>query len=666
MSNNEELTQKIEQIAVQFVMTEPEETENIQTIADLFHDIGFWAKKNKQPVLGSAIMKFTSCADAHFTCGTLSRDDFVNAMGKFISEIQTHARNEYDFKKIKLPELFETLEAAPSIPETDYPCASSDKISLRHPETLPSHLDYDLFAEFLELQTHVLHQMEELLLKVEQAPDMQAVEALKRILHTQKGEAGFLNLSDIEALCHATEDILNSDSVFQHTDFLFSVIDWLKKSNAWYKGESRDCPEPVRSLIDSISANTDTKPYLTDSIPADEKAPIQETSETLIRQSIRVDTERLDRFIDMIGELVIAQSMVMQSKELQSVKSQELSNNLALMDKITRNLQEASLNLRMVPLKATFQKMERLVRDTAKKSGKSIRFTVQGEETELDKSLVDKIGEPLLHIIRNAVDHGIEESETVRTALGKPPHGTISLTAGHKSGYIHIEISDDGNGLNKASIVRKAKESGLLSDESQVHEQDIFHLIFEPGFSTAEAVTDLSGRGQGMSVVKQVLDSLHAHIDCHSVEGRGCTFILKIPLTLAIIDGMIVKAGKDRFIIPTLSIITTCRLEEKNVTTLISKEKTILVQGSILPLVDLCTCFGIEKDALIKSPDLMVVVESNTRRIALVVDEIIGKQQIVIKNIGDGFKHSPGISGAAIMADGTVGLIIDIDRLTIL
>jgi two-component system chemotaxis sensor kinase CheA len=366
----------------------------------------------------------------------------------------------------------------------------------------------------------------------------------------------------------------------------------------------------------------------------------------------------------MIGELMIAESMVVQSKEIRAVRSQELLKNIGLMDKITRTLHEAGLMLRMVPIKETFQKMVRLVRDTAKKSGKTIQCNIQGEDTELDKTLVDKIGEPLLHIIRNAVDHGIEDSEQSRITSGKPPHGTIDIRAFHKSGFVHIEIEDDGQGLNKASIIQKAKENNLISDESQISDDDVFKLIFEPGFSTAEQITDLSGRGQGMGVVKDVVDSLHGQINCRSIEGKGCMFTLKIPLTLAIIDGMIVRAGKDRFIIPTLSIITSCRLETKSVTELISREKTILVQGRLIPLIDLCSWFEIEKDTSGKGPELMVVVENGARRIALAVDEIIGKQQIVIKNLGAGFKHSAGISGAAIMPDGTVGLIVDIDRLT--
>jgi two-component system chemotaxis sensor kinase CheA len=528
----------------------------------------------------------------------------------------------------------------------------------------------DLFAEFLEIQMQVIDQMEERLLSLETNPDKAVSQELKRIIHTQKGEAGFLNLSDVEKICHLTEDLLENDMAYKNMDILFSVIDWLRKTNAWYRGDVQIEPEPVGSLFNSLKNIVfETAPKETafehDHGQRAEKAlKTPALSENKLRQTIRVDSERLDRLIDMIGELVIAESMVVQSKEIRSVQSQELLKNIGQMDKITRTLHEAGLMLRMVPMKEIFQKMIRLVRDTSKKSGKNVLCHIQGEETELDKTLVDKIGEPLLHIIRNAVDHGIEDSESTRTTTGKSPQGNIYIRAFHKSGYVHIEIEDDGKGLDKNSILNKAKENGLITIDTPVSEQDIFSLIFEPGFSTAEKVTDLSGRGQGMNVVKDVVDSLHGQVDVSSIEGKGTVFIIKIPLTLAIIDGMIIRAGKERYVIPTLSIVTSCRLDEKNVTSLISKEKTILIHGRLIPLVDLCEWFNIEKPDSDFPSKLLIVVESGNRRIALSVDEIIGKQQIVIKNLPESFTHNPGISGAAIMPDGTVGLIVDVDRLT--
>lgn len=681
MLNNEQLTQTIEALSVDFILMEPEDTEKLRRLVSKFSDIEEWASGNGQPALESVVQSFIDQANAHFSpAAETSRDDFLSLMGTLLSDLQIHARNDYDFSSMNISRSFDAYENHPipfqeeknvgsSAIQNDFSEPQTQTTHLRHPDALPAHLDMELFGEFLEIQSSVIDQMEERMLAMERFPDKTHIQDLKRIIHTQKGEAGFLNLTDIENLCHAMEDLLENENLYGHMDLLFSVIDWLRKTNAWYKGESQEQPDSAHILCESIEKLARSLSEDQSAPTADEKRPpvsgmASAPTESRVRQTIRVDAERLDRIIDMIGELVIAESMVVQSKEVRAIQSQELLKNISLMDKITRTLHEAGLMLRMVPIKETFQKMVRLVRDTSKKSGKSIQCNIQGEETELDKTLVDKIGEPLLHIIRNAVDHGIEDTEAERAARGKSPHGTIHIKAFHKSGYVYIEIEDDGKGLNRSSIIQKAKENGLVSHDDHLSEQDIFNLIFEPGFSTAEQVTDLSGRGQGMSVVKSVVDSLHGHIDCRSRDGQGCTFTFKIPLTLAIIDGMIVKAGKDRFIIPTLSIITSCRFQKDSVTSLISKERTILVQGRLMPLIDLCSWFNLEKDLSMKEPELMVVVEGGSRRIALLVDEIIGKQQIVIKNLGEGFKHSTGISGAAIMPDGTVGLIVDIDKLT--
>lgn len=680
MLTNELLSQRIESISVQFILMEPEDTEQLRNLVALFEDISTWAKNNGQTVLESTVHDFMNKAGHHLSSDTTPREDFLAFMGSFLSDLQIHARNDYDFSTLTIQKRWEDfcdapLHSEPEPPECDPPPAEPAAVPsshghLRHPGSLPAHLDMDLFAEFLDIQTTVIDQIEEKLLILENKEDPALLQELKRLFHTQKGEAGFMNLAQIERLCHVTEELLECDSLKGRTDLLFSVVDWMRKTNAWSKGENPDQPDFPHPLIESIE--NQTRSALNTLQPAMEnpensrQASVERAAtppETRMRQSIRIDAERLDRLIDMIGELVIAETMVVQSAEIRSISSQTLIKNIGQMDKITRSLHEAGLMLRMVPIKETFQKMIRLVRDTAKKSGKTVQCTIQGEETELDKSLVDKIGEPLLHIIRNAVDHGIESSEQERVLNGKTPHGTVHIKAFHKSGYVHIEIADDGKGLNRKAIIDKAKLSGLIHDESVLNDGDIYNLIFKPGFSTAKQVTDLSGRGQGMNVVKDVVESLNGQIDCRSEEGQGCVFILKIPLTLAIIDGMIVRAGHDRYIIPTLSIITSCALNTQNMTSLISKEKTILIQGKIMPLINLGEWLGLAPHGTNSQSKLMVVIESGSRRIALLVDEILGKQQIVIKNLGEGFKYSSGISGAAIMPDGTVGLIVDVDKL---
>lgn len=702
--NRDQLSHIIEKIAVDFVLIDPSDTDELRSILSHFQEILVWAGEQNQPVLEKALSRIINLMSTELDQSSELPEPVYDMIGQSISIIQHHARNEYDFSHATFPfdhEPSPVLEDAPSmgLPHPDdedieiisdeAPTASREESrsvpsGLRHPNELPSHLDMELFDEFLSLQPPLLDKMETLILSFEQDHNPAALDEIKRMIHTQKGEAGFLNLKDIERLCHATEDLLESDHAVRNADLLFSVVDWIRLAYSWCKGESDARPLSVDDLIEfiyhinqdalSLQQNDDRpptpdkpdgpkKPGLTEDSVSDLADRARKSTPSQTKDAILVDTERLDRIIDMIGELVIAETMVMQSKEIKSIQSQELNRHLAQMDKITRVLQETGLSLRMVPIRSTFQKVARLVRDISKKSGKTIQFLMQGEETELDKTIVDKIGEPLLHLIRNAMDHGIEE-ENQRLALGKPAQGTISIKAFHKSGNIQIEIEDDGRGLDKTSIVKKARGLKLITDDTALSERDIINLIFEPGFSTASEVTDLSGRGVGMSVVKTTIESLRGQVDIRSVEGNGSTFIIKIPLTLAIIDGMIVRTGRERFIIPTLAIITSTRIEPGSINTVANHGKMVKIHNQLIPLFKLSRLLDTQDDNQLEDPDLMVVVEGSNRRIALGVDELLGKQQIVIKSLGESMKNIPGISGAAIMPDGKVGLIIDIDKLT--
>ncbi len=387
------------------------------------------------------------------------------------------------------------------------------------------------------------------------------------------------------------------------------------------------------------------------------------TSSVFVRESVKVDATRLDQLVDLVGELVIAESMVAQSKEFLSGASNELLRHINHLDKITRDLQEMATSLRMVPVLATFQKMARLVRDLSKKSQKPVEFIMSGEDTELDKTVVDKIGDPLVHMVRNAVDHGLEASSEERVQNGKPATGRIFLRAFHKGGNIIIEIEDDGRGLNREAIVKKAKERGLIDDADKMSDRDINNLIFEPGFSTAKVLTEISGRGVGMDVVKRNIEALRGQVDIHSVEGKGSKFTIRLPLTLAIIDGMVVRVGIERYILPTLSIILSLRPTENDIHTVISKGEMLTLRGKQLPIIRLHEIFN-KPEAAIKATDAtIVVVENEGKEIALLLDEIVGQQQIVIKPMGEAFRNLPGIAGAAIMPDGKVGLILDITGL---
>ena len=382
-----------------------------------------------------------------------------------------------------------------------------------------------------------------------------------------------------------------------------------------------------------------------------------------VKEVVKVDADRLDRLVETIGELVIAESMVKQSIELNDRASTQLARQLNHLDKITRELQEMGTSLRMVPVRATFQKMARLVRDLAKKEGKQVEFMMTGEDTELDKSVVDKIGDPLMHMVRNAVDHGLEGKSEERIKAGKPPVGRIELCAFHKGGSIHIEVKDDGRGLNRNAILAKARERNLIRDGEVLSEREIFNLIFLPGFSTAKKVTEVSGRGVGMDVVKRNIEALRGQVEIQSEEGKGATFSIRLPLTLAIIDGMVIRIGYEKYIIPTLSVIRAIRPEHRDISTIINKGEMLSLQGKLIPLFRLGKIFNITVAEQDLTKALAVIVEDDGRQAGLIVDDLLGQQQIVIKNLGEAIQGMPGISGGAIMADGRVGLILDVGGL---
>jgi two-component system chemotaxis sensor kinase CheA len=377
---------------------------------------------------------------------------------------------------------------------------------------------------------------------------------------------------------------------------------------------------------------------------------------------VRVDTLKLDGLIDLVGELVIAQSMVVQSPEVRDVASVHLSRCLGQLRGITSDLQRTAMSLRMVPIRNTFQKMARLVRDLGVQQGKDIQLILEGEDTELDRNIVEELGDPLVHMIRNSADHGIE-SQAERLAEGKPAAGTIMLRAFHRGGFIVIEIQDDGRGLNPDRIRMKAIERGLVKPDDNIDERAIFDLIFAPGFSTAEKITDLSGRGVGMDVVRRNIERMRGKIEIESAIGRGTTFTISLPLTLAIIEGLLVGVGDQRYVIPTLSVRESFRPLPSMVTKVQGRGEMVSVRGRLTPVLRLGEHLNTAAAATDLSAGILVVVESGQDSRCLFVDELIGKQEVVIKSLGDMFHQQTNFAGAAILGDGRVGLILDVNAL---
>jgi two-component system chemotaxis sensor kinase CheA len=337
-------------------------------------------------------------------------------------------------------------------------------------------------------------------------------------------------------------------------------------------------------------------------------------------------------------------------------------NCLSQLTKVTRDLQDVGMRMRMVPVANLFQKMARMSRDLGHKSGKQLRLVLSGEATEMDRSMVEQIADPLLHMIRNAVDHGLEPPEERRRA-GKPEEGTIRLSAYHEGGGIVIELADNGRGLDRDAILAKARGQGLLGANDTLSESDIDMLIFAPGFSTAKQVTEVSGRGVGMDVVKRNLEAMHGRVTISTTPGQGTTFKIVLPLTLAIIDGMMVACGQDRYIIPTLSVVESIRPSQGMLLTFAGQVEMINLRGQILPLVYLARLFNISDAKSDPTQAIVVIIEGAGRRLGLIVDDVVTQQQVVIKSLGLGLGPTRFLSGAAILADGRVGLIMNVEEI---
>ncbi len=391
-------------------------------------------------------------------------------------------------------------------------------------------------------------------------------------------------------------------------------------------------------------------------------SPIREERRATDSSSVRIDTAKLDHLMNMVGEMVIAQTMVSHHPIFAGMKDSRLIGDLAQLTRITADVQKVTTSMRMVPIGTQFQKTARLVRDLSRKAGKEITLVTSGEDTELDKTIAEELSDPLLHMVRNSIDHGIETPEE-RSSTSKNPIAQIRLAAYHQSGQIVIEIGDDGRGLNKDRILAKATERGIVKPGAALTDNEIFQLIFEAGFSTAEKITDISGRGVGMDVVRKHVQHLRGRIEIQSEQGRGTTFFLKLPLTLAIIEGLVVVVGGSRSIVPIPAVIEMFRPTPAVLSTVQCKGEMATVRGKLLPVVRLHQRFGIEPRVHALTDGMLVVAESQGKQFCLFVDEVVGKQEVVIKSLGPMFKEVVGVAGCAILGDGRVGLILDVDGL---
>jgi two-component system chemotaxis sensor kinase CheA len=391
--------------------------------------------------------------------------------------------------------------------------------------------------------------------------------------------------------------------------------------------------------------------------------PKEKQSLSAQQQVIRVDIEKLDKLLDLVGELVIAEAMVANDQDIRGLNLDRFEKSVLRLDKITREIQEVAMSMRMIPLAGTFRKMMRLVRDLANKADKKVELHVIGEETEVDKTIIEQISDPLVHLIRNAVDHGLESPEE-RRLTGKPETGRITVEAKHSAGEVWIIVEDDGRGLNRERILSKGVERGLVKGEDrELKDEEVWQLVFEPGFSTSEQVSSISGRGVGMDVVKRNIEKLRGRVDVRSKEGAGSVFAIRIPLTLAIIEGLVVRVGMNRYTIPISSVKESFQPRAEQITSMPDGQEVVKIRGDLLPVIRLHELYRAPQAFGRLTDGILIVVESNQEKYCLFVDELVGQQQIVIKGLSTYFGRVRGVSGCAILGDGDISMILDIDDL---
>ena len=575
----------------------------------------------------------------------------------------------------------------------------------------------ELLTEFHAEALDHLQQIEAALLVLDEQPgDPEALNSIFRSFHTIKGVSGFLHLTPMHTLTHEVESLLdlarnrklrlNSPiitEILKSRDAVQAMVQQITAAleNGTIPSEVipvshlmravkrlavPDADKPAAPVASATPAApvappreeaidetpTPVAPVLHFNEPvapvaaAEPPAAAQKATEAVAAtqgktgssSTVRVNTDKLDSLMDVVGELVIVQSQLSESARVLGIENSPLQRNILQFGRLTKEMQHTAMSLRMIPIKPTFQKMERLARDLSRDFGKKVNFHVTGEDTELDRTVVEDIGDPLVHMVRNSLDHGLETTAE-RIAAGKSEHGNVTLKAYHEGGNIVIELGDDGRGINPDKIIGKAKKQGLVQPNAQLSKEEILNLIFLPGFSTAEKVTAVSGRGVGMDVVRRNIDKLRGKIEILSEVGQGSTFRIRLPLTMAIIDGLIVRVGEDRFILPSTSVQMALRPPKEALFTIQGRGEVLDHRGKILPVHRLHRRFGIAGAIENQWEAIIVIVESNGRANALLVDDMVSKQEVVIKPLGGFLQSIAGISGGAILGDGNIALILD-------
>ena len=547
----------------------------------------------------------------------------------------------------------------------------------------------EFHAAFFEEVSEHLTGLEDGLLQLESRPeDAELIHGIFRAAHSIKGTGGALGFTEVAGFTHHVETVLDQmrqqqlsttseriELLLKATDALSCLIDSAKDGSA--------APDNLDEIVELLRRQID--PYVDalaspevagesvdglilfddePSVPGPTTTPTSggETTRskaTNHNESIRVSVAKVEELINLVGELVIANSMVQQAYADDEGDSQTLQEAIAAMDLTTQQLQEQVMAVRMMPIANVFRRFPRIVRDLASTLGKNVILETSGEETELDKQVIEEVSDPLTHLIRNAVDHGLE-TPAQRLAAGKPAEGRICLRAYHEGGNVVIEIADDGAGINAQRVRQKAIDRGLIAADAVMTDEETNQLIMLPGFSTAEKITDVSGRGVGMDVVKRNVEALNGSISISSTQGKGSCFRIRLPLTMAILDGLAMRLGNDVYVLPLLSVVESLRPEPKHIVHIAERGELVMVRGEPLPLIYTHRLFNVTGEPTNPCDGLVVIVEHQGRKYGIVVDELIGQLQVVMKSLEANYERVDGVSGATILGDGRIAMIVDI------
>lgn len=491
----------------------------------------------------------------------------------------------------------------------------------------------------------------------------------KNLLHVGRILASFWSkprLNDLESLDVERNAFASVEIMFasQNTQSdIEDVFAFLEEEEffveALFQEEKIIEPQELKVAIEELSE----KPPLKIDTPVVKEEPKESRNAPMQKTFLKIDSQKLDELFDSIGELVIAQNYLGENGKIKAVRDAEVTKTIENLSKITKLIQSRVMSLRMIPIRDTFEKMKRVVRDSSKKVNKPIHLVLQGEETEIDKTMVEALSDPLIHIIRNSIDHGIEANVEERRNAGKSDEGMVSLSAYHRGGNIIIEVKDDGRGINKEKVYKKALERGIVKPDEELNDAQIYNLIMQPGFSTADVISDISGRGVGLDVVRTAIEGVRGKVEISSIPNEGSTFSIILPLTLAIIDGMIVRSSEKIFIIPTLSILESFRPFEDHVHIAGGKEEFVQLRSELLPIVRLNKALELDHVKPNAWESTLVCIENQKGKFALLVDELVGRQQVVIKTLGEFFAKTEGVSGGAVMGNGEVALILNVEEL---